>query len=328
MSFPENRPRRLRRTESLRRMVRETTLTPANLIYPLFVVSGKGVRKEIPSLPGQYHLSADEVSKEADAAAKLGIPSLLLFGLPTKKDEVGSEAWHPEGNTQKAIRALKRSHPDLTVIVDTCFCEYTSHGHCGVILDKRAANPEVDNDATLENLGRTAVSYAQAGADVVAPSGMMDGMIGFLRESLDEAESSHVALLSYAAKYASAYYGPFRDAVDSAPASGDRRGYQMDPANIREAIREVALDVEEGADMVMVKPALAYLDVIAEIRGEFDTPLAAYNVSGEYAMLKAAAEKGWIDYDRAMLETLLSIRRAGADMIITYHALEAARLLR
>ncbi|HEY0715408.1 MAG TPA: porphobilinogen synthase, partial [Polyangia bacterium] len=235
MSFPETRPRRLRRTESLRRMVRETSFTPANLIYPLFVVPGKGVRKEIPSLPGQFHLSSDEVSKEADLAAKLGIPAVLLFGLPNKKDDVGSEAWHPDGNTQKAIRALKKSHPELTVVVDTCFCEYTSHGHCGVILDKRATNPEVDNDATLENLGRTAVSYAQAGADVVAPSGMMDGMIGFLRESLDEAEFPHVALLSYAAKYASAYYGPFRDAVESAPAAGDRRGYQMDPANIREA---------------------------------------------------------------------------------------------
>jgi porphobilinogen synthase len=256
------------------------------------------------------------------------VPAVLLFGLPSKKDEVGSEAWHPEGVVQKGIRALKRELPQLTVIVDTCFCEYTSHGHCGVVLDKKAKQPDVDNDATLENLGRAAVSYAQAGADVVAPSGMMDGMIGFLRESLDEADFSQVALMSYAAKYASAYYGPFRAAVDSTPAAGDRRGYQMDPANIREAMREVALDIEEGADFVMVKPALAYLDVIAEVRREFDTPVVAYNVSGEFAMLKAAAEKGLVDYERVMMETLLSIRRAGADSIITYHALEAARLLR
>jgi porphobilinogen synthase len=328
MSFPENRPRRTRRTDSLRRMVRETHLSADNFIYPLFVVAGNGVRNEISALPGQFHLSVDQVVKEAESAAKLGVPAVLLFGLPTKKDDVGSEAWHPEGLVQKAIRVLKKELPELTVVVDTCFCEYTSHGHCGIVLDKRARQPEVDNDATLENLGRTAVSYAQAGADIVAPSGMMDGMIGFLRESLDEADFSSVALMSYAAKYASAYYGPFRAAVDSAPEYGDRRGYQMDPANIREAMREVSLDVEEGADIVMVKPALAYLDVISEVRREFDTPVAAYNVSGEYAMLKAAAEKGWIDYERAMLETLLSIRRAGADMIITNHAKEAARSLR
>jgi porphobilinogen synthase len=251
---------------------------------------------------------------------------VLLFGLPEKKDEVGSESWHPEGVIQRAIRALKKAVPELTVAADACFCEYTSHGHCGVILDKETGL--VDNDATLENLGRLAVSYAQAGVDIVAPSGMMDGMIGFLRESLDEAEHEQVALLSYAAKYASAYYGPFRTAVDSAPAFGDRRTYQMDPANVREAIREVALDVEEGADMVMVKPALPYLDVIAEVRREFDLPIAAYNVSGEYAMLRAAAEKNWIDYPRAVIETLLSIRRAGADLILTYHAKEAAQLLR
>jgi porphobilinogen synthase len=328
MSFPENRPRRTRRTDALRRMVRETHITADNFIYPLFVVPGSGVRNEISALPGQFHLSVDQVVKEAESAAKLGVPAVLLFGLPSKKDDVGSEAWHPEGGVQKAIRALKKELPELTVVVDTCFCEYTSHGHCGIVLDKRARQPEVDNDATLENLGRTAVSYAQAGADIVAPSGMMDGMIGFLRESLDEADFSSVTLMSYAAKYASAYYGPFRAAVESAPEYGDRRGYQMDPANIREAMREVSLDVEEGADIVMVKPALAYLDVISEVRREFDTPVAAYNVSGEYAMLKAAAEKGWIDYDRVMLETLLSIRRAGADMIITYHAKEAARLLR
>jgi porphobilinogen synthase len=328
MSFPESRPRRLRRTEALRRMVRETTLSPSNFIYPLFIVPGKGVRQEISSLPGQFHLSADEAVREAEVTAKLGIPAILLFGLPEKKDEVGSEAWNPEGGVQRAIRAIKKAVPELTVVVDTCFCEYTSHGHCGVVLDKSRRPVDVDNDATLDNLGRVAVSYAQAGADVVAPAGMMDGMIGFLRETLDEAEHEQVALLSYAAKYASAYYGPFRTAADAAPSYGDRSGYQMDPANVREAIREVALDVEEGADMVMVKPALAYLDVISEVRREFDTPVAAYNVSGEYSMLKAAAEKGWIDYDRAVLETLLSIRRAGADMILTYHAKEACQLLR
>jgi porphobilinogen synthase len=327
MSFPENRPRRLRRTESLRRMVRETTLSPDNFIYPLFVCPGKGVRREIPSLPGQYHLSVDEATREAESVAKLGIPSVILFGLPEKKDEVGSEAWHPEGVVQRAVRQIKRAVPDLTVAVDTCFCEYTSHGHCGVVLDKNKRSADVDNDATLENLARAALSYAQAGADVIAPSGMMDGTIGFLRESLDEEELTNVALMAYAAKYASGYYGPFREAVDSTPAFGDRRTYQMDPANVREAVREVALDVEEGADIVMVKPALAYLDVIAEIRREFDTPVAAYNVSGEYAMLKAAAEKGWIDYDRTMLETLLGMRRAGADLILTYHAKEAAALL-
>jgi porphobilinogen synthase len=325
MSFPETRPRRLRRTEALRRMTRETTLSPDNFIYPLFVAPGKGVRREIPSLPDQFHLSVDELPREVETIAKLGIPSVLLFGLPQAKDEVGSESWHPEGAVQRGIRAIKKAVPELCVIADACFCEYTSHGHCGVILDK--ATGEVDNDATLENLGRLAVSYAQAGVDIVAPSGMMDGMIGFLRESLDEADHERVALMSYAAKYSSAYYGPFRSAVDSTPAFGDRRGYQMDPANVREAIREVALDVEEGADIVMVKPALAYLDVIAEVRREFDEPVAAYNVSGEFAMLRAAAEKNWIDYPKAVIETLLSIRRAGADLILTYHAKEAAQLL-
>jgi porphobilinogen synthase len=328
MSFPESRPRRTRRSEGLRRMVRETALTPANFMYPLFIVPGTGVKKEIASLPGQYHLSVDQVAREAEEVAKLGIPSVILFGLPEKKDDVGSEAWHPEGTVQRATRAIKKAVPDLVVAADTCFCEYTSHGHCGVILDKSSKKADVDNDATLENLGRAALSYAQAGVDVVAPSGMMDGTIGFLREILDEDDFTGVLLLSYAAKYASAYYGPFRDAVGSAPSFGDRRTYQMDPANIREAMREVALDVEEGADMVMVKPALAYLDVISEVRREFDTPIAAYNVSGEYAMLKAAAEKGWIDYDRVMLETLMSIRRAGADLILSYHAKEASRLLR
>jgi porphobilinogen synthase len=325
MSFPETRPRRLRRTEGLRRMVRETTLSVDNLMYPLFVCPGKGVRKEIASLPGQFHLSLDQLAREAETIAKLGIPSVILFGLPEKKDSVGSEAWHPEGIIQRAIRALKKATPDLVVAADCCLCEYTSHGHCGVILDKKTG--EVDNDSTLENLARAALAQANAGADIVAPSGMMDGTIGFLRDALDEAEHEKVLLLAYAVKYASAYYGPFRVAADSAPAFGDRRGYQMDPANVREAIREAALDVEEGADMVMVKPALPYLDVVAEIRREFDVPVAAYNVSGEYLMLKAAAEKGFLDYDRAMVETLLSVRRAGADLIVTYHAKEVADLL-
>lgn len=322
MAFPETRPRRLRRTDAIRRLVRETTLAPSNFMYPLFVCPGKGVKRPIGSLPGQFHFSVDELAREAEEIAKLGIPSVILFGLPEKKDEVGSEAWHAEGVVQRALRGLKKAVPDLLLAVDTCFCEYTTHGHCGVVRDGR-----VDNDATLENLGRAALSYARAGADLIAPSGMMDGFVGFLREGLDEDGFEEVGILSYAAKYASAYYGPFRTAVDSAPAFGDRSGYQMDPANVREAIREVALDVEEGADIVMVKPALAYLDVIAEVRRDFDVPVAAYNVSGEYAMLKAAAERGWIDYDRAMLETLLSIRRAGADVILTYHAKEAARLL-
>jgi porphobilinogen synthase len=303
--------------------VRETTLSPDNFIYPLFVCPGKGIKNEISSLPGQFHFSVDNLAREAEEIAKLGIPAVILFGLPEKKDEVGSEAWHPEGVVQKAVRAIKKAVPELTVAVDACFCEYTTHGHCGVI-----SGGQLDNDASLENLSRAALSYARAGADIVAPSGMLDGFVGFLREGLDEENFDNVAILSYAAKYASAYYGPFRAAADSTPAFGDRHGYQMDPANVREAMREVALDVEEGADIVMVKPALAYLDVISEVRNEFDLPVAAYNVSGEYAMLKAAAQKGWIDHDRTMLETLLSIRRAGADMILTYHAKEAARLLR
>src|SRR6478736_627224 len=315
MSFPDTRPRRLRRTPSMRRLVRETTISPDNFIFPLFVCPGKGIKNEISSLPGQFHFSVDQLAREAEEIAKLGIPSVILFGLPEKKDEVGSEAWAPEGVVQRAIRTIKKAVPELTVAVDACFCEYTTHGHCGVI-----SNGYLDNDASLENLSRAALSYARAGADIVAPSGMLDGFVGFLREGLDEENFDNVAILSYAAKYASAYYGPFRAAADSTPAFGDRHGYQMDPANVREAMREVALDVEEGADIVMVKPALAYLDVIGEVRREFDVPIAAYNVSGEYAMIKAAAEKGWIDHDRTMLETLLSMRRAGADMILTYHA--------
>ena len=323
MSFPETRPRRLRRTGALRRLIRETTLSPDNFIAPLFVCPGSNIRREISSLPGQFHFSVDQVVREARELADVGVPSVILFGLPQKKDEVGSEAWHSDGVVQNAIRAIKKAVPDLAVMVDACFCEYTTHGHCGVVTDGI-----VDNDATCDNLGRLAVSYARAGADVIAPSGMMDGAVGFIRESLDEEGFEHAAILAYAAKFASAYYGPFRAAVDSTPSFGDRAGYQMDPANVREAMREVALDVEEGADMVMVKPALAYLDIVAEVRSEFDLPIAAYNVSGEYAMLKAAAEKGCIDHDRTMLETLLSMRRAGADMILTYHAKEAARLLR
>jgi porphobilinogen synthase len=306
-------------------MVRETSLSVNNLMYPLFVCPGKGVRKEIVSLPGQYHLSVDQLAAEAEVLGKLGIPSVMLFGLPEKKDTVGSEAWHSEGIVQRAIRELKKANPDLCVAADCCLCEYTTHGHCGVLLDKKTG--DVDNDGTLENLARVAVAQANAGADIVAPSGMMDGTIGFLRDALDEADRESVILLSYAVKYASAYYGPFRVAAESAPAFGDRRTYQMDPANLREAVREVELDVEEGADMVMVKPALPYLDVVAEIRREFDLPVAAYNVSGEYLMLKAAAEKGFLDYDRCVLETLTSVRRAGADLIVTYHAKEAAQLL-
>jgi porphobilinogen synthase len=325
MSFPENRPRRLRRMGALRRMVRETTLSVDNLVYPLFVCPGQGVRKEIPSLPGQYHLSVDELDREAEEILRLGIPSVMLFGLPERKDPVGSEAWHPDGIVQRAIRALKKAAPELVVAADCCLCEYTTHGHCGVLLDRQVG--DVDNDATLENLGRVALAQAQAGADIVAPSGMMDGTVGFLREALDDSEHEDVILLAYAVKYASAYYGPFRFAADSAPAFGDRRGYQMDSANLREAVREVALDVEEGADIVMVKPALPCLDVVAEIRREFDVPVAAYNVSGEYLMLKAAAEKGFLDYERAMVETLLSVRRAGADLVVTYHAKEVAELL-
>jgi porphobilinogen synthase len=292
----------------------------------MFVVPGKGVRREIPSMPGQCHFSVDELVRACVGVSQAGIPAVILFGLPEKKDEVGSEAWHPDGVVQRAIRAVKREVPDLLLMADACFCEYTTHGHCGVLRDPRSS--DVDNDATLENLGRLALSYAQAGVDVVAPSGMMDGAIGFLRESLDEAEHENVALLSYAAKYASAYYGPFRAAVDSNPSHGDRRGYQMDAANIREAMREVAADIDEGADMVMVKPALAYLDVISEVRREFDVPVAAYNVSGEYAMLHAAADRGWLDLDDTVMETMTSMRRAGADLILTYHALRVAGLLR
>jgi porphobilinogen synthase len=322
MQFPDYRPRRMRRTDNLRRLVRETRLAVDNLVYPLFVVPGKGVEREIPSMPGQYNLSVDKATALASQAFDLGIPGVILFGVPRRKDAVGSEAWDERGVVQEAIRAIKRAVPEMVIMADACFCEYTDHGHCGVLIDGH-----LDNDASLENLARTVVSYARAGVDLVAPSGMLDGFVGTCREALDEDNHDGVGILAYSAKYASGFYGPFRDAVDSAPREGDRRGYQMDPANAHEAIREVTLDVSEGADMVMVKPALAYLDVIRAVVDEIDLPVAAYNVSGEYAMLRAAAERGWLDYERTMMETLLSIRRAGADVIITYHALEAARLL-
>ncbi|HWU86960.1 MAG TPA: porphobilinogen synthase [Kofleriaceae bacterium] len=322
MNYPEYRPRRMRRTEGLRRMVRETRLSVDDFVYPLFVVPGSGIEKPIGSLPGQFNLSIDKAVDMASRAADLGVPAVILFGVPEKKDAVGSEAWKETGIIQKAIRAIKKARPQLVVMADACFCEYTDHGHCGVLHDG-----DLDNDASLENLARTAVSYAKAGVDVVAPSGMLDGFVGACRESLDEEHFEQVAIMAYSAKYASAYYGPFREAVDSTPQAGDRKGHQMDPANVAEAVREVAMDVAEGADVVMVKPALAYLDVIRAVSDEINMPVAAYNVSGEYAMIEAAAERGWIDRERVVLETLTGIRRAGADIIITYHALYAAKLL-
>ncbi len=303
-------------------MIRETTLSPADFIYPLFLVGGTGVKKEIPSMPGQYNLSVDKAVELAEEAYELGIPSVILFAIPEAKDSVGSEAWNDKGIVQTAIRAIKRQIPKMVVIADSCFCEYTDHGHCGVI-----TKGELDNDASLENLQRATLSYAKAGVDIVAPSGMLDGFVGATREALDGQAYDQVAIMAYSAKYASAYYGPFRDAADCAPQDGDRRGYQMDPANAREALREVTLDIAEGADIVMVKPALAYLDIIQSIASEIDLPIAAYNVSGEYAMVKAAALNGWADYDRVMMENLLAMKRAGSDMMLTYHALDAARLL-
>jgi porphobilinogen synthase len=326
MQFPDYRPRRLRRTDSLRRLVRETHLTVDSLVYPMFVIPGKKTRKPIASLPGQSQLSVDEAVDEAKACDALGLPGVILFGVPEqgKKDAVGSEAWNDDGLVQRATREIKRAVPGLTVMLDACFDEYTTHGHCGVV---SPSGGDVDNDATLENLARVALSQARAGADVIAPSGMMDGFVGWVREALDEAGFEHVPIMAYSAKYASSFYGPFREAAGTSSEFGHRRGYQMDPANGHEAIREVTLDVQEGADFIMVKPALAYLDVIARVRDEIDLPIAAYNVSGEYAMLKAAAERGWIDHDRAVLETLTAIKRAGADIILSYHAKEAARLL-
>jgi len=318
--FP--RFRRLRRTEGLRGLVRETRLSPADFVYPLFVAHGRGLRREIESMPGQYHLSPDGLAREAEELRALGIPAVLLFGLPAAKDEEGSEAYANEGIVQEAVRALKHAAPELVVITDVCLCEYTSHGHCGIVVDG-----EVDNDRTLELLARTALSHACAGADMVAPSDMMDGRVAAIRRALDENGFAHLPIMAYAAKYASAFYGPFRVAADSAPQFGDRRGYQMDPPNVREALREIEADIAEGADIVMVKPALAYLDVLVRARQRFDLPLAAYNVSGEYAMVKAADRLGWLDGQRTALEVLTAIKRAGADIIITYHAKEAASWL-
>ena len=323
MMFPEYRPRRMRATEGFRRMIRETRLSPDNLILPLFVTDGTGVKDPIPSMPGQFRLSADTLVETARSAHGAGVPAIMLFGLPETKDPAGSEAYAENGIVQRAVRAVKEALPDLMAITDVCLCEYTDHGHCGLVNDRRM----VENDATLELLARAALSHAEAGADMVAPSDMMDGRVAEIRAALDESGFAHLPIMSYAAKYCSAYYGPFREAADSAPQFGDRRGYQMDPANAREAIREVGLDVEEGADIVMVKPALPYLDIIHRIRREFDLPVAAYNVSGEYAMIRAAAERGWLDGPKAMMETLVAIRRAGADMILTYFAEDAARIL-
>ncbi len=317
------RPRRLRRSETLRRMVQETRLRREDLIYPMFVTPGKGVREEVPSMPGVFRMSVEKLVEEAKAVAGLGVPAVLLFGLPQKKDETGSEAASPKGAVQQAVRQLKKQLPNLVVITDVCLCGYTSHGHCGLL----RPGGEVDNDSTLEVLAQVAVSHAQAGADIVAPSDMMDGRVGAIREALDEVGLEMTAILSYAVKYASSFYGPFRDAAESAPQFGDRRAYQMDPANAREALREAFLDVEEGADMIMVKPAMPYLDILARLRPEIELPLAAYQVSGEYAMIKAAAQKGWLDETAVMLESLTSIKRAGADLILTYFAKEAAALL-
>jgi len=323
MYYPVFRPRRLRETETIRRMVRETRLTADDFIMPFFVVHGRQVRREISSMPGNFQLSVDELVKEVKEAAALGIPGVILFGLPATKDAMASEAYAKDGIVQQAIRAIKDSVSDLAVITDVCLCEYTSHGHCGVVEEGR-----VKNDPSLELLARTAVSHAAAGADMVAPSDMMDGRVGAIRESLDEAGFEETPILAYAAKYASAFYGPFREAAESAPQFGDRRSYQMDPANADEALREVALDLEEGADMIMVKPALAYLDVLWRVKAEFGVPVAAYNVSGEFAMVKAAARLGWLDEERTMLEMLTAIKRAGADLIITYFARDAGRILR
>nr|MBF0221704.1 porphobilinogen synthase [Desulfobulbaceae bacterium] len=323
MIFPDYRPRRLRQNELFRSMVRETRLSPSQFIYPLFVQPGKGVKKEISSMPGVFRQSVDQLAAEAKDCLEAGVKSVLLFGLPASKDAVGTGAHIKDGIVQQAIRELKKKAPELMVVTDVCLCEYTDHGHCGVII-----NGDVDNDATLEILSKTALSHAEAGADMVAPSDMMDGRVAEIRATLDENNFSNIPIMSYAVKYASSFYGPFREAADGAPQFGDRRGYQMDPANVREAYREAALDVEEGADIIMVKPAVAYLDIISKMHDEFDHPIAAYHVSGEYAMIKAAAANGWIDGDKVLMETLLSIHRAGADIIITYGAKDAARMLR
>ena len=320
--FPLHRPRRLRRTAGLRRLVRETALLPSQLVLPLFVRSGRGVRRPVGSMPGCFQTSVDELLRDADRAQRAGVGGVLLFGVPDAKDAIGSGAWDEHGPVQEAVRALKREAPELVVITDVCMCEYTDHGHCGVLRDGH-----VVNDETLPLLAREALSHARAGADVVAPSDMMDGRVAAIRSALDGEGFTETPILSYAAKYASSFYGPFREAAESAPQSGDRKGYQMDPANVEEALREVRADIAEGADMVMVKPAGPCLDVIARVKAETGYPLAAYQVSGEYAMIKAAAERGWLDGERAMLESLLAIRRAGAEFIVTYFAVEAAELI-
>jgi len=322
MLFPDYRPRRLRQNESLRRLIRETRLSVDDLILPLFAIGGKNVKNPIESMPGHYQLSTDNLVKTSQKAFDLGIPAIMLFGIPDNKDPLGTRAYAKDGIVQQATSALKAKIPDLVVITDVCLCQYTDHGHCGIV-----DGQNIDNDATLDLLARTALSHAKAGADMVAPSDMMDGRVSEIRNILDENDYSHVPILSYAAKYCSAYYGPFRDAADSAPKFGDRRTYQMDPSNSLEAIREVAMDIEEGADIIMVKPALPYLDIICRIREETDLPIAAYNVSGEYAMIKAADKMGWLDGNKVMMETLIAIKRAGADMILTYFAMEAAKEL-
>ncbi len=324
MQFPTYRPRRLRANETIRSMVRETALSPADLIYPLFVKPGEGLRDEIKSMPGQFQLSIDQLPAEIDELRSLGVPAVILFGLPSSKDSVGSEAYDPEGIIQRAIRAIKAHDPDFYVITDVCMCEYTDHGHCGILDD----NGCVINDVTLDLLAKEAVTHAEAGVDMVAPSDMMDGRVAAIREALDEAGYQDIPIMAYSVKYASGYYGPFRDAADSAPTFGDRKQYQMDPANAEEGLREAELDIAEGADIVMVKPALAYMDMIYRVKNDFGYPTAAYNVSGEYAMVKAAAANDWIDEERVVLETLLGFKRAGADLILTYHAKDAARWLR
>jgi porphobilinogen synthase len=348
MSFPTQRPRRLRSSDALRSFVRETRLTPQGFIYPLFVCPGEGVRKEIRSMPGVFNLSVDEVVKEAREVKSLGIPAVILFGLPEKKDEIATGAWEENGIVQRATRAIKREAPGLMVVGDVCLCEYMSHGHCGIVqqkakpshsrvvvtqsvgaaVEQALANEfEIENDVTLDILAKTAVSQAKAGMDIIAPSDMMDGRVGAIRKGLDDNGFTNIPILSYAAKFASGFYGPFREAADSAPQFGDRRSYQMDPANFREALKEIALDLEEGADMVMVKPALPYLDVIRAAYERFEVPIAAYQVSGEYAMIEAAARNGWIDRERVMLESLTSIQRAGASIVLTYFAKDVAKLL-
>jgi porphobilinogen synthase len=322
MFFPQYRARRIRGKEVFRNMVRETSLSVSDLIYPMFSAYGKGIRKEVSSMPGIYQQSIEYIVEEAQTAHEQGVPAVLLFGIPAKKDAVGSGAYAKDGIIQETIRALKKGVPELAVITDVCMCEYTDHGHCGIIKDN-----DVDNDATLELLCKEALSHAQAGADMVAPSDMMDGRVAAIRETLDKNGFSHIPIMSYAVKYASGYYGPFREAAESTPKFGDRRSYQMDPGNRLEALREAQMDVEEGADIIMVKPGLPYLDIVREMRNEFNLPVAVYNVSGEYSMIKAAAKMGWIDEDRVTMETMLSFKRAGADLILTYHAVEVAKLL-